>query len=420
MEKNVKSYDIIEDQNYFYYIDYLTEEIALSDDKDNFRERINNNIKLEERIAKIGKTSRFKNMLEYYKNKHYQDLLHIIIIPSYNCNFSCSYCYENNSEYIMTTDTLNAIIKYIENNINDYSNLFIEWFGGEPLLYVDLIENFMESVSNICITHNKSLFSHVTTNGYFLNLNTVDRLIKVGVNSYTVTIDGYDDYHNATRFLKNGNPTYNHIIHNMKELHNSNLDFSIRLRCNITGDNTDGIDLLLDYWAKEYKFDDRMNDIDIRAVAKYNDNVSSDVKIISNSRCKEIKDDLINKYMKKGLYDKTMWHFNENGFHICYAAEESSINVSPSGNILKCSIVLEEDERNIVGKINSDGTIDYNDNIFLWNNAEARELNECNQCSHVITCFNSSCPLLNLNGYNECGLEINPLNYLKSLREYVV
>ncbi len=408
-----KSYEIVNYDGTYYYIDYFTGEVIESDDNSNFNDRISENLKIEKAISQNDLGSRFDNMLHYYNEKHSDELLHLIIIPSYTCNFDCSYCYERKNKYVMDKSTLESIEKFLMKNTKNYENIFIEWFGGEPLLFLNIIERIMCYTKKVT---NNNIFSHVTTNGYDLNQNNVTRLLKCGVNSYTVTIDGVESYHDSTRYLLGNKPSFNRIFNNLKELKDTDLDFEIRLRCNLTYSNIKGVSDLIELWHYKFKDDSRFNDIDIRAVANYNSNVNQKTEFIEDEDLKKIRNELLLKARKYRIFDQTMFHFNEEGSSICYASEKNSMTISPSGKILKCSIALEDDDMNIVGYISKDGEIQYNNNINLWINPKLRKLECCETCNKLITCFNSSCPLSYLKGYKTCALHYDYYNYIESMK----
>ncbi|MCP3781446.1 4Fe-4S cluster-binding domain-containing protein [Paenibacillus sp. MZ03-122A] len=66
--------------------------------------------------------------------------LSLIILPNEDCNFRCTYCYESFSKNFMKESVQNGINNYIRKNIKKYARLHVEWFGGEPLTAVPIVE----------------------------------------------------------------------------------------------------------------------------------------------------------------------------------------------------------------------------------------------------------------------------------------
>ena len=52
----------------------------------------------------------------------------------------------------------------------------VEWFGGEPLLCMDVIENLSKHFIDICRKAHKGYTAAITTNGYLLDLETFRKL----------------------------------------------------------------------------------------------------------------------------------------------------------------------------------------------------------------------------------------------------
>lgn len=69
------------------------------------------------------------------------DALHLIILPTEACNFRCVYCYETFKYNRIKAGVIEGIKNLISIRIPDLKYLHISWFGGEPLLTLDVIEN---------------------------------------------------------------------------------------------------------------------------------------------------------------------------------------------------------------------------------------------------------------------------------------
>lgn len=96
----IGSYELINSEDGIFYVDYFTGEILFSENKDDFCENIKENLKIENSINNNLVMSRFDNMLKIYNDIcENNKLLHLIIIPTYNCNFDCSYCYEHKNSF---------------------------------------------------------------------------------------------------------------------------------------------------------------------------------------------------------------------------------------------------------------------------------------------------------------------------------
>ena len=79
-----------------------------------------------------------KRRLTVFRDPSYR----LTINPTLNCNFSCWYCYETHNKKYMSNEVKQRILKLIDNIVSkqDIQYFELDWFGGEPLLYPDIIE----------------------------------------------------------------------------------------------------------------------------------------------------------------------------------------------------------------------------------------------------------------------------------------
>ena len=91
----------------------------------------------------------------------------------------------------------------------------------------------MKAVENLRKTYNFNLFSSITTNGYLLNSDNFQLLLKSGITSYQVTVDGMKESHDKTRYLKNKEGTFDQIFKNLKDI--AELDVSTKYSFSIRG-----------------------------------------------------------------------------------------------------------------------------------------------------------------------------------------
>ena len=83
-----------------------------------------------------------------YSNKH----MLLTIAPTEDCNFRCVYCYEKSSIMPKYMDKVTAdnIVSYVSNRVKDIKALSITWYGGEPLLSMDIIKYISENIIKLC------------------------------------------------------------------------------------------------------------------------------------------------------------------------------------------------------------------------------------------------------------------------------
>ena len=62
------------------------------------------------------------------------DRLQLILLPTEQCNFRCTYCYEDFAIGRMTPEVVSGVKNLIDRRADGLSHLQLSWFGGEPTL----------------------------------------------------------------------------------------------------------------------------------------------------------------------------------------------------------------------------------------------------------------------------------------------
>lgn len=164
----------------------------------------------------------------------------LTIAPTLECNFICPYCYEKGHRYnTMTEDILEGTIKFIHQNMIGKNELHISWYGGEPLLAIDMIEKITKSI----VEHKYNYFATMVSNGYLLTKAMAQKLKELNISNIQITIDGPESIHNQRRILKSGEGSYQQILNNIVE---SCEIINTTIRVNVDKDNIHLVDKLLD------------------------------------------------------------------------------------------------------------------------------------------------------------------------------
>ena len=132
--------------------------------------------------------------------------LGLTIAPTSDCNFRCIYCYEKDSLRLstMSEEVQQGVIDYVKRVAPTIADLYISWYGGEPLLALDIIERLTHDICEICEEHKISYNAGIVTNGYLLTPKTAKKLGELHVSHIQVTLDGSREQHDKRRPLKGG------------------------------------------------------------------------------------------------------------------------------------------------------------------------------------------------------------------------
>lgn len=330
-----------------------------------------------------------------------ESVLTLIINPTEQCNFRCKYCYENFKEGLMSQETQNRIVEFVEKNILKYTGLRVMWFGGEPLLGLQVIRNLSSEFIRICKKSKRTYYSQMTTNGYLLSYDTYIELIKLHVMTYQITIDGIKDIHDSQRVAVNNEGTFDTIYNNLKAIKlGKKYPVQIVLRTNFTRSLYERMDEYIDSFCDEFKNDKRFS-FDIHLVGNWLGKADS-----------AIIEDIGEVNLYKKIYNKLLRHPNGNinlttifmnpGGRVCAAAKKNSYLISTDGTIHKCTLNFESSD-SILGELTSNG------NMCINAEKNAEWIGVCDYCKSqkncymAPLCFGDHCPLPKTMGQRICG-----------------
>jgi uncharacterized protein len=324
------------------------------------------------------------------------DELFLIILPTEQCNLRCIYCYEKFQKGKMSLETQESILLYIRSVIGKYKNLYISWFGGEPLLAIDAIEHLSRAIIEICSKNNINYRAGITTNGTLLNENVLNTLTECSVRDFQITLDGGQSTHDKQRITQNKKGTFSIIYKNLLVMKNSTQKFLVILRTNIGVSTQPSIKSYIDKIYDDFGSDNRFK-LHLVAIADLSGDVKSTIDLCDTYQLFQYY-----KYATKvGFkfdYYKSLYKPLK---MICYAANPNSLVIGSDGNIYKCTVAFEN-ELNQVGKINDNGTIDLNnEKLRLWVNNGFETSKKCSVCKLLPLCFGKFCPLEKISNKKE-------------------
>ncbi|EHV9721001.1 radical SAM protein [Vibrio parahaemolyticus] len=283
--------------------------------------------------------------------------LHLIIFPTEECSFRCTYCYEDFSIGIMKPDVVDVLKKFISSRTENIESLEISWFGGEPLLAKNVVIDIQEFINSL--PREMTISSNMTTNGFSLTRETARKLIKLNVKTFQITLDGKESDHNKTRIGKNGFPTFKKIWHNLIDLKTIDDDFLVILRVHVHPQNIYSVEGLVDDICREFGHDERYK-IYIKGVNKLGGINDSELSVYNYLEQERVVQELESKVIKKSIL------YKPNNNYVCYASRLNSFAIRADGRVAKCTVALNDNSNN-VGYLKEDGRIHIdNEKIKVW------------------------------------------------------
>lgn len=152
------------------------------------------------------------------------------LFVSQECNLACTYCYGDGGEYrkgkmVMDQRTAdNFIDKFITTGNRGY---LINFFGGEPLLNLPLIQHIIDRCREKTEPHGIRMAFNMTSNGTVWNEKIADFVAK-NIDTVTVSLDGPKDINDAQRPALGGFSPYEKTLRTIAGLREQDTRYTIR------------------------------------------------------------------------------------------------------------------------------------------------------------------------------------------------
>jgi uncharacterized protein len=276
----------------------------------------------------------------------------LLVLPTEQCNFRCSYCYEAFAHGKMRPETVEAIKRLIDRRLGDIGALQVSWFGGEPLIAKDIVFDIAEHAARRCREHGIApIPGAVTTNGYLLTVPVMERLVAANQTQYQISLDGLGDAHDRTRPLMSGRGTFEKIWDNLVQLRASRCDFHVNLRLHIGGCSAEDTEALCREVNRQFGADARFSAY-LKSIENYGGANGGRIVPMAPEAAKEasrryaaLMPDIVVSYMDADAERA-----------ICYAAHPNNLMIRADGRVGKCALALS-DPRNTIGHLDPDGRL---------------------------------------------------------------
>jgi uncharacterized protein len=339
----------------------------------------------------------FRQFQKLFGQQHYRtDVLELILLASEDCNFRCTYCYEDFARGTMIPEVREGIKNLVRKRIEKLNRLQISWFGGEPLYGWEAVEDLAPFFVDIADQHKVPFGSNMTTNGYLLTPEVADKLLAWRIRVFQITLDGLPEHHNHSRVARDGSPTFERIFDNLKALSRRDESFHLTLRVNFNPVNSGGLSGFVDMLADEFKDDPRYK-LALKAVGKWGGPNDAQLDVCGGDDVARIQRDIMAQARRLGLHFGTLRDAARVGGQVCYAARPYNFLIGATGKVMKCTIVLDKEDYNVVGRLTTEGDLELdNDRMALWTEPAFEQDGQCRKCVVLPNCQGISCPLVRI------------------------
>ena len=354
----------------------------------------------------------------------------LTILPTYNCNFRCPYCYERHRlsrgekwmSHVMSKEMTDAIFKAAEKLKN--RGIRIDsccLFGGEPFLRgnYSLIHYISEKAKE------QNIPLSAVTNGYELE-HYIDLLKEFSFTSLQITLDGPREINDKRRIHKNGNGSFDTILKNIKTAIDN--EITISLRVNVGPENLDNVYSLEQIFKENGLTDSKYFSFYFKSTngEKYpGKNYGVDDKaivqmLLEKGMAIEKAINLTREYsasfkkMKKLLEKKE--YFKPSASYC--GAENGMYVIDPDGLIFSCWEFVAKEDKAIGWVDTENGDFLFNFSSGKWRSRDVQYMPICKECPYLFVC-GGGCAGMSFGEtgdyYNEyCGTTKETFNFIAS------
>ncbi len=141
---------------------------------------------------------------------------------AHDCNLRCKYCFASTGDFgggrkLLDEATGKKAIDFLLENSKGRHNLELDFFGGEPLMNMDVVKAVVTYARSKEAEYNKKFRFTITTNGILLNDDIID-YVNREMSNVVLSIDGRKEVNDRMRPAPNGKGSYDIILPKFKEL----------------------------------------------------------------------------------------------------------------------------------------------------------------------------------------------------------
>ncbi|MGW3045167.1 radical SAM protein [Kitasatospora sp. NPDC001159] len=278
------------------------------------------------------------------------ETLHLIVLPTEQCNFRCTYCYEDFAVGRMGPATVSALKRLIDRRAAGLRRLDVSWFGGEPMLARGIVEEVSSHAAQLAAGRaDLGYRANMTTNGYLLDAQAARHLAALGVDQYQISLDGPAATHDTTRLRADGRGSFDRIWRNLLAIRDSGLPVGVLLRVHLTPANLPLMPEFLATLRDTFLRDERFT-LHLKPVERMGGPNDAAMEILSSHARRRTLEELT-AIAYEGLPTPRV-----DGLPVCYAARPNSLVIRADGTVAKCTVAFS-DPANTIGRLLPDGTL---------------------------------------------------------------
>lgn len=364
--------------------------------------------------ADFDERSRLK---EEYKSGMEKGPFWVTVTTTLDCNMRCYYCYQKDDEMEhMSLDTCDSIIEWLKGRIsqNNFPRLYLDWYGGEPMLNQPVIERISKEIIPYCDDHGVIYKGSMICNGTNWPEDVHGFLDATRIYRVQFTLDGPEKFHNKRRGIiasqksPHREKSYDEVMKTVSSVIEKAI---VYLRINVDPNIGSGCLELIDEFRERGWFDPKYRFYPY--VAVINPMTEHCGFIGESEKFKAFKEEFVQikkKFAEKlteyshggKVFEKIMYYPNRRIIN-CAAVNKNSAIFGPNGLMYKCGLDVGDNFRahdavgqgeelfsNLETKLDSE----------RWNKYDPFTHSRCKECQYLPVCL-GGCPRTHMEGEEE-------------------
>lgn len=310
--------------------------------------------------------------------------LGLVIAPTLGCNFGCHYCFENKKEGLLSPEAQEQLLRLVATNLPGREHLSVQWFGGEPLLALSVIEPLSRRLIQFAQAAGATYAATVITNGLLMSPDTSALLAQLGVKTAQISLDGDRPLHDRTRREKSGDGSFDTIIENIRQ---ASHHIAVKVRVHVAPFSIESVRQLVETLAAE-GMAAHIAELYFAPLFNYRPHLGPgraylpDGKRFMTARdFAGVQIDLIERATARGFRVPDPL---DASYGICTAVRANTLVVDAEANLLKCYKDVGEASEAI-------GTLDTGPrasaNLLKWMDIAIPRDDECRTCTFLPICL---------------------------------
>lgn len=310
--------------------------------------------------------------------------LGVVITPTLKCNFGCHYCFEQKQDASLDGAGQARLLRLVASHLPGREHLSVQWFGGEPLLALDAIEELSSGFLRLAEATGATYLATVITNGMLMTDAVSARLAAHGVGVAQLTLDGDRELHDRTRRETAASGSFDTILDNIR---GASSRMQVKVRAHVGPFNVASVHRLIDtlhaedmsahvhelYFAPLFNY--RAGDTTGRAY------LPDGKRFMTAEAFARVQIELLDHAMRMGFHTAD---WLDASYGICTAVRSDTLVVDPAGHLHKCYKDVGEPDQ-AIGDLVSGPQV--GPNLLKWMDIELPRDAECRDCRVLPVCL---------------------------------